>query len=190
MKGIYYMTCIVGYTNGRNVIIGGDSAGVGGYDFKSRKDSKVFKKGQIIFGGTYSFRMIQILGYSWTPPDISYFKDPMEYMVNDFVPSLFKTFEDNKFLQTDKGRAEGCWILVGVKGRLFNVQGDFQVGETYVPYDSVGCGSDLAMGAMYNLFADNRKYNMNDSKFMLTKALDTATKFSAGVGGPYNFVTV
>ena len=55
------MTCIVGLINKENksVTIGGDSSGLAGSDLTIRKDPKVFKNGDFIFGCTSSsFRMI------------------------------------------------------------------------------------------------------------------------------------
>lgn len=182
------MTCIVGYTNGKNVVIGGDSAGVGGYSISERKDKKVYKVGDLIFGGTYSFRMIQILGYSWKPPRIEFMRDPMDYMVNSLVPSIFETYKNSSFYSSSGGQARGCGILVGLKGRLFHIMDDFQVGENILPFDSTGCGSDIALGAMHNLFDADKRYGVKEIKEKLNKALISAEKFSAGVTGPFHFV--
>jgi len=62
------MTCIVGLVENGKVYIGGDSAGVAGLDITTRKDEKVFQKENMIFGFTSSFRMGQILRYSFKNP--------------------------------------------------------------------------------------------------------------------------
>ena len=66
------MTCIVGYLDKKTkkVTIGGDSAGVAGLDITIRKDEKVFKVDNFIIGCTSSFRMIQLLRFSFKPPEI------------------------------------------------------------------------------------------------------------------------
>jgi len=54
------MTCIAGFVNKNEVWIGGDSAGVAGYNLRIRKDTKVFKvNGRFLIGYTNSFRMGQ-----------------------------------------------------------------------------------------------------------------------------------
>jgi ATP-dependent protease HslVU (ClpYQ) peptidase subunit len=63
------MTCIVGMVENGKVYIGGDSAGVSGFDYHIREDQKVFQNGDMIFGFTSSFRMGQLLQYSLKIPD-------------------------------------------------------------------------------------------------------------------------
>ena len=46
------MTCIVGIEQDKTVWIGGDSAGVNGYDIRTREDSKVFVVKDVLFGFT------------------------------------------------------------------------------------------------------------------------------------------
>ena len=62
------MTVIVGLQHNGAVYIGGDSAGIAGYDLMIRHDEKVFVNQQFIMGYTTSFRMGQILRYSFKPP--------------------------------------------------------------------------------------------------------------------------
>lgn len=64
------MTCIVGLVDQGNVWIGGDSAGVGGYDLMLRADQKVFRNGDFLMGFTSSFRMGQLLRYKLSPPKL------------------------------------------------------------------------------------------------------------------------
>jgi hypothetical protein len=56
------MTCIVGIVENGKVYMGGDAAGVNGYSVRVRKDPKLFKVGEFLFGYTSSFRMGQLLG--------------------------------------------------------------------------------------------------------------------------------
>lgn len=67
---------------------------------------------------------------------------------------------------------------MGVKGRLFKVESDFQVGEERENYSATGYGESLALGAMY------ATPNLNPKKRIKT-ALKAAAKFSTGVAGPY-----
>ena len=62
------MTCIAAITEKGKVYMGGDSAGVSGYDITIRADEKVFKNGQCVFGFTSSFRMGQLLCYKFKVP--------------------------------------------------------------------------------------------------------------------------
>lgn len=174
------MTCIVGYIDKAKdrVLIGADSAGVSGYDITIRNDSKVFKNGDFIIGCTTSFRMIQLLRFSFVPPRV-YDKDIYEYMCTDFIEEVRKCFKDGGYLQKfEDGNDAGGQFLVGYKNRLFTIDNDFQVGEAKQGYDSVGCGVSYALGSIYT----NKK---KDSRTIVLDALKTAEYFSAGVVSPF-----
>lgn len=62
------MTAIAGLVHDGRVLVGADSAGVGGWTLTIRKDAKVFANGPYVMGFTTSFRMGQILCWSFKPP--------------------------------------------------------------------------------------------------------------------------
>ena len=143
------MTCIVGIVDKESVYIGGDSAGVSGLDIHIRKDPKVFKKGDFIFGCTSSFRMIQIIRFSFIPPLLQDGKDIFEYMCTDFIDELRKSFSTGGFKETNNGIESGGIFLVGYKKKLFRIDKDFQVEETNDEFNCCGCGEDLSKGALF-----------------------------------------
>ena len=165
------MTCIVGLVDKGSVYIGGDSAGIAGLSITIRKDPKVFQNGPFIFGFTTSFRMGNILRYKLDPPQQTVSQNDMQYMVVSFIDDIRKCFADNGF-------SDGGNFLVGYKGALYNIESDFQVGVPAEPFDAVGCGSDLALGAMY---ASKGKKPIE----RITLALEAAATFNAGVSAPF-----
>ena len=174
------MTCIVGMVDKQNdkVIIGGDSAGVLGTGIVLRKDEKVFKNGDFVIGCTSSFRMIQLLRYSFTPPEIKD-GDIFKYMCTDFVNEIRKVFDEGGFLQKYKsGDDMGGTFLVGYKNRLFKIEDDFQVSETLQGYDACGSGADVALGSIYT-------NEINNIKKRVEKALEAASNFNTGVAAPF-----
>lgn len=176
------MTCIVGFLDKKNkkVVIGGDSAGVAGLNITVRKDPKVFQVGDFIIGCTSSFRMIQLLRFSFKPPEVSK-KDVYEYMCTDFIDAVRECFKEGGFLQKySDGDDKGGTFLVGYKDRLFQIDGDFQVGESLNGFNAVGCGEDFALGALHA----NLKENMSPKNRVL-KALEAAAFFSGGVCKPF-----
>ena len=182
------MTCIVSYIDKINnkIWIGGDSAGVAGMNITIRSDEKVFTKFderkdvEFIFGYTTSFRMAQILRYSMIIPEVGD-KDIYEYMCTDFINSVRRSLRDGGFMQIDNNEEIGGTFIVGVSkgGRVFRIGSDFQVGEPYLFYDSVGCGSSYALGNLHS-----REKNKG-AKESVTSALDAATFFSSGVEAPF-----
>lgn len=176
------MTCIVGYLDKKTkkVTIGGDSAGVAGLDITIRKDEKVFKVGDFIFGCTSSFRMIQLLRFSFKPPEIKS-KNIYEYMCTDFINAVRECFKNGGYLQKySDGDEKGGTFLVAYKNRLFRIENDFQVAESLNGIDAVGCGANYALGSLYIL----TKQNLTPKEKVL-KSLETASFFSAGVSKPF-----
>ena len=176
------MTCIVGYLDKKTkkVTIGGDSAGVAGLDITIRKDKKVFKVGEFIIGCTSSFRMIQLLRFSFKPPEIKS-KNIYEYMCTDFINAVRECFKDGGYLQKySDGDEKGGTFLVAYKNRLFRIENDFQVAESLNGIDAVGCGANYALGSLYIL----TKQNLTPKEKVL-KSLETASLFSAGVSKPF-----
>lgn len=182
------MTCIVGFIEKDIVYIGGDSAGVGGYDLQIRKDVKVFKNGPFIMGFTTSFRMGQLLMSSKFKPKKQLSKQSdYDYMITTFIDNIRKLFKDNGFEKKYiDGELKGGTFLVGYKGNLYEIDEDFQVGVREEDYSSVGCGSQIALGAMYILNYDKDKV----PEQRIEESLKAAERFSAGVSGPFNIVSM
>lgn len=178
------MTCIVGIAHKGKVYLGGDSAGVSGLDITVRKDKKVFQNGEFVMGFTSSFRMGQILQYTFTPPEVEIEDDDlMAYMVRKFIPAVRKTFKEEGYAAIESNREKGGCFLVGVRGRLFQIDSDFQVGEHLNGMAAVGCGESYAYGS---LFA--QRDTKMDAPEKLENALEAAAFFSGGVVAPFNFV--
>jgi ATP-dependent protease HslVU (ClpYQ) peptidase subunit len=174
------MTCIVGYIKNKKVYIGGDSAGVAGLHITPRKDAKVFRNGKFIMGYTSSFRMGQLLRFKLSVPSQPEEISDYEYMCTLFIDAVRKCLKDGAFA-TIKDSAERIGVfLVGYKRRLYKLEGDLQVGVSYYNFESVGCGSDYAKGALSLLEATNLS-----AETIIKKALETAVKFSGGVRPPF-----
>lgn len=176
------MTCIIGMIKDGEVYIGGDSAGVSGYYTTQRKDHKVFKKGKFVFGFTSSFRMGQIIQFCFNPPEIDEKKDTFEYMVADFIPALKSSFSEHGFNRVESSVDSCGTFLCGVGGRLFCVEDDYQVSELLDEFTSVGCGREIAVGAMSLV---SKTY----PKAAILRSLEVVEKYNAGVCGPFNIVS-
>lgn len=177
------MTCIVGKVSKGSVTIGGDSAAVEGYFINARNDPKVFRNGDFLFGFTSSFRMGQLLQYSFKPPARGKL-DVDTYMRTKWIDALRKCLKDGGYARVIDNEDSAGTFLVGYKGRLFVVDSDFQVGESVDPYFACGCGRDVALGAMYaasSEFCDRQQVQL---------ALEAAQAFSAGVREPFVIETI
>lgn len=172
------MTAIVGLVHQGTVYIGGDSAGVSGYSMTVRADSKVFAVGPYLMGFTTSFRMGQLIRYSLAAPEPD--GDLERFMSTAFIDAVRDCLKDGGWAKKENDREEGGTFLVGVRGRLFTVEDDYQVGVSVDPYAAVGCGDELALGALYA----TARSRMSPQRRVLT-ALRAAERYSAGVRGPF-----
>lgn len=183
------MTCIVGLEHEGKVYIGGDSAGVSGYSRDIRADEKVFINGHFIMGFTTSFRMGQILRYSFSPPSRGTEEEnDMRYLVRDFTKAVRDSFKENGFTpkDSDGGSSDvGGTFLLGYKGKLYTIESDFQVEKVSRNFNACGCGSDIALGSLYS--TSDLDLSPEDR---ITKALDAASYFNAGVCGPYSILAL
>jgi ATP-dependent protease HslVU (ClpYQ) peptidase subunit len=172
------MTCIVGFVEGDTVWMGGDSAGVGGYDLTVRADQKVFRNGQMLFGFISSFRMGQLLRYALTIPDHDPRVDIDKFMVTTFIDAVRDCLKTKGWASTKDGTEQGGTFLVGYAGRLFVIGSDYQVGRPRDEFSAVGCGESYALGA---LFATPHLHGHE----RIDLALQAAERHSAGVRGPF-----
>lgn len=168
------MTCIIGILDQGKVYIGGDSAGVSNLSVTVRADEKVFTNGEFIMGFTSSFRMGQLLRYKFDPPKKSRSQTDMQYMTTSFIDAVRKCFKENGF----GNESVGGNFLVAYNNKLYNIDTDYQVGIPLNNYDAIGCGSEIALGSLYATAGMNPQER-------ITKALDAATEFNAGVRPPF-----
>lgn len=160
--------------------MGADSAGTSGWSLTVRADAKVFRNGPYLMGFTDSFRMGQLLRYSLEPPVPT--GDLSRFMATTMIDTVRSCLKDGGWAAKDSDRERGGQFLVGVAGRLFNIHSDFQVGEMADGYAAVGCGEDIARGA---LFATT---GMAPKKRILL-ALQAAERHSAGVRAPFTVLS-
>jgi hypothetical protein len=177
------MTCIVGVVDHGSIYLGGDSAGVDGrYGLVVRADRKIFHNGDFVMGFTSSFRMGQLLAFNFNPPKPRVGVDVMAYMVTDFIDAARARMKEGGFSRIkDSTSEEGGEFLVGYRGRLFHIAGDFQVGESVHGFDACGCGDLIALGSL------RATRDSSDPQKRLREALEAAEMFSAGVRGPFFF---
>jgi len=180
------MTCIVGLVHGSRVYIGGDSCGaaVERYDVVSRKDPKVFKVGKFLFGYTSSFRMGQLIRFSFKPPKNDC-KNDYEYLCTKFVDEIRSVYKNGGYLTVDNSVETGGIFLLGYNGQLYTVEDDFDVGMANLEYYSIGAGANYALGAMYQSGLTKKR-----PQERIKNALDAAATFNGAVMPPYKILWV
>lgn len=179
------MTVIVGLVDNGTVYLGADSSGSNEVHIASRVDPKVFRTGEYVIGYTSSFRMGQLIKYSLKLPEPPAVGDLMAFMATDFINSIRTCLKGGGWTEVEKNREAGGNFLVGVTGRLFEIESDFQVNEELQQYGACGSGSQLALGSLHTSL--NRGFG---PRSRLQLALDAAEFFSPKVRGPFHYVTL
>jgi ATP-dependent protease HslVU (ClpYQ) peptidase subunit len=180
------MTCIVGIVDKENdcVIMGADSLASSDVHKEVRKDTKIFRNGEFTIGCTSSYRMIQLLQYSFVPPPVNT-TDIHRYMCTDFVNAVRSCFTEGGFLKKeDTGKESGGTFLVAYKNRLFSIEDEFEVGEIHDNYNAVGSGFAFALGSLHA--TDGMSIYPH---IRVRMALNAAAHHSPSVGGVLMILT-
>lgn len=177
------MTCIVGLVQDGKVYIGGDSAAVAGIDVRIRRDTKVFKvQKKFLIGYTSSFRMGQLLRFKLKVPSQLKNQSDYEYMCTTFIDQVRQTLKEGGYTEISSNEETIGTFLVGYKGKLYEIESDLQVGEYQDSFNSVGCGSKYALGALEILSTNCVEHS---PEYVIHRTLETAVKFSGGVMPPF-----
>lgn len=172
------MSCVVAVKNGNVCYVGGDSCGViDASEIRIRKDQKVFKNKGIVIGFCGSVRNGQCL-----KPNV--WKPPPKLNIEDIVFSIKDTMDECGGLLPpieDTGENMGSIFVVSFKGKLYEVQGDFQYAEFEDDYTAIGAGKQFALGSLYETQKD---YSITP-KIRVIKALECSAYFSPFVRPPF-----
>ena len=177
------MTAIVGFTDKKNNVtwIGSDSLGSNGFSKAVQANPKCFHNDtlkNVIMGSTSTFRHIDLLKYSET-----LFPEIDKYKIKTFIPNLINLFQQHIVDELEKDR--GANFLIGVDGKLFQIQPDYSVLEAKDGYDAVGCGEYAALGSLYSTTKYCPKFTPVQH---ITAALESAEKNCCGVQRPFHII--
>ena len=174
------MTAIAAIAQDGKVWIGADSAGSGGTCLQIRRDEKVFvKDNTFIIGCTDSFRMTQLLRWSLRVPKQDKKVSDEEFMMTTFIEAVRKCFKNNGFANIKENQESGGTFIVGYRGSIYEIEGDFQVAMFHRNYTSVGCGYDICLGSLFT----TERLLLQEDRIII--ALSAAEMFSTAVRRPF-----
>ena len=175
------MTCIVAISDGRSVYMGGDSAAVEVETnlVTSRIEPKVFIQGDYIIGYSGSFRFGKVVEYSCQLPKPDY-KDIHKFMNTQFVNAVRESAEENKLENSEE--KDSAELLIGLHGRIFELNSDWHIGEDLNNFNAIGSGSSFALGS---LFSTKR---MKNYRSRVQLALEASSSFSPYVKAPFTIL--
>jgi ATP-dependent protease HslVU (ClpYQ) peptidase subunit len=176
------MTCIIGYVDKEKVYIGGDSMVSNGYDSTDvSTKSKVFKKGEFLFGIAGRSKIIQLLEFSLEIPENKY-DDDYKYLCTDFISVVRECFKNNGFMEIENSieTADGSSnFLLGYRGNLYWITPDLSVIKQ--KYFSIGSGFHVAKGALEVL----EGFPELKTRVRIIRSLKAASKLTPWVGPPF-----
>jgi ATP-dependent protease HslVU (ClpYQ) peptidase subunit len=107
--------------------------------------------------------------------------DVDKYMATTFIDAVRECLKTHGWASKKHETEEGGHFLVAYQGYLFCVESDYQVGRSVDRYMALGCGEDLARGALFALAVSDTLSGHD----RVERALLAAERFSAGVCGPF-----
>jgi len=179
------MTCIAAIEENGRVYMGADSAGSNGHTLYFRRDPKMFRVGEFLYGCTSSYRMTQLLRFKFRPPEHRPDVPLDVYLHTSWVDAVRKCFKAGGYLYKKDEVERGGFFLVGYRGILFQVESDFQIGLTHDRWDAVGCGALVARGALHAM----RDIDWSPHE-RLRRALAAAEHCVEGVRRPFIFRSI
>lgn len=182
------MTCIAGAIKDGEVCIGGDGVSIQpSSSARPLAAGKVFKLGEFLIGASGTVRAEQIFRYLFEPPSIS--GDLQSYMVRHFVPVLRALMKEHGGeCKTEDGDEElNARYLVGVRGRLFEIDSAYGAFESHLPYAAVGSADQEALAAMFTALAMDSGVSAEE---IVRRGLAAAAEFNTDIRPPFTVMTL
>jgi len=178
------MTVIIGLEQDDKVYIGGDGVASAGSLTNKITNPKVFIKKPMIIGFCHSLRMGQLLRYSLKIPPHPHGKDAFDYLTTNFISAVQSVLAKNGFFDLDPAKIMSCFpFLVGYRGKIYEVNGDFGFIKYEKKYCAIGAGTELALGSLHST-----ETLIKNPEKRIIMALEAASSFEASVGPPFTIV--
>ncbi len=181
------MTCIVGVVSKGTVWLGGDSAATdNALNRTIIKDPKVFVRGKFAFGVCGLPKVMDALAHAIELPEQSLdAKDDRAFLVGTLVPAIRDGLKklDCTVESPEYGTCFHGSMLMGYNGKLYTLEGNFQLVVPSEDFASVGSGASIALGALHGSKGGNPRKR-------ILAALDASANANAGVAPPFVVVSV
>jgi ATP-dependent protease HslVU (ClpYQ) peptidase subunit len=177
------MTCIVGLIKGSSVWLGGDRAATNGNLNRTLlKEPKVFERGHIGFGVCGLPKVLDAIQHTIEMPPYSG-EDTKGYLIAQVIPAIREGLKKLECTEEHNGQHyfHGA-LLIAFQGRLFEVEGNFQLIEARVNFAAVGSGAEPALGSLRSSKGKPRE--------RLFEALKVSAENNAGVAPPFDVIEI
>lgn len=186
------MTVVVGIRGTKGVLLAADSQFSTTMSNRKAADPKTFQLSELVAAAYCgSGRLGQILTYHMNElEDPPLGMDEHYWAVKHFVTHLRDVLDNLGHLHVHRNieHLGSSAFLLAVRGRLFAVAEDFDVLEHRLPFDAIGSGEDVAIGAMAALLPDVREPIAEGRCERVVRAgVEAASEFTNYVGGEIIF---
>lgn len=180
------MTVIVGLVRDDKIYLGGDRMITWGNRELIGTTPKVFSKGEFLIGFSGAVSTAQVLAHGFAMPPIVEGQNQETYLVSEFAPALRKQLKDLGLSKVkDNEEDVQLHLLMGFRGKLFDLAGDLSFTECVDGYDAVGSGSQFALGVLHS-YKDDKKTKPEE---ILRKALEAAAYHNPYVAEPFDIIS-
>lgn len=173
------MTVLIGIVEDDVMYLAADSVGASEHYKEVRKDSKIFRKKDMLIACTHTFRLRDIVKHEFKLPDHPKKMSIEKYIITKFISSLRELQKKLGHLGSDKDGDLGCGLLIAYRGKIIRIETDFQYAEHRMDYDSFGSGQNLARASLYS----TSFYNI-DPKTRMRLAFESCRMYQNGCCEP------
>lgn len=182
------MTLCIGWGDGKRALLALDSYTEWGMSLINKQkrisEFKVGAKKERLLIATAGFALIGTeVSHNWRPPT-TVWADTERYMAAvsrslamhfTEVPAIWEILKDKEQM------ALGGAFLVAFRGRIFDIDGSFAVGETACGFECIGEAEEVAQGALHVLLS--RGVDPHDA---ILEAMAVGAEYRNTVRPPYN----
>lgn len=176
------MTLIIAYVDSKKSYIASDTLGSNGFSSAIYKNKKIFRKDDMLIGGSGSYKQLQLLEKNFVAPARP--ADTMtsdEYMYGPFINTLIDFLKAHNQLRESECQLSnefGDFIFVYDRN-IYRLQSDLSFMEPIVNFETTGSGGNYAHAILTTL--DQQKKTM-PTKQKLEFAITATSDYIMSVG--------
>ena len=176
------MTCIVALKKDGTIYWGADSC-ASGYNTRTMSRPKIFQVGELVFGGSGTLRMLQVMEYHLVPKKHKKKMSNMEYLIKKIVPQIRAIAKEHGKMGDTKTNGESgdksdSYFLIGYRGNIYQLGFGFSITSPVESYEAIGSGQFYALGSLYSS-------TKKSPRAKIENALSAAEFFNSGVRSPF-----
>ena len=142
---------------------------------------------EFLVGVSGNLRVLNIIKYNNQIMNCQLTDDPYFNIINILIPYIQETLKNhNSFMEYEDEQANSdSHFLIGHKGKIFIVSSNYCITETYENFGVIGCGEEIAIGAL-EVLTRTEPYHTN----IIDVTLKIVSKHIFGVSNTFDCLTL